>query len=120
VLIRDPIETAYFFSLRAGDTESANKVQPFVGRPDRPGKYSPLPWTLNGKELKLPFDDPHYADRYPSKPEDMIGSAAVMDLRILATMWIYGGSETWPQARIEQQVTTTLEKLYALPGWEPW
>jgi hypothetical protein len=95
-------------------------VQPFVGRPAGPGKYCPLPRTLDGKSLKLPFDDPHYGDGYPVKPEDMIGSAAVMDLRKLSTMWIYGGSETWPQARIEQQVTTTLEKLYALPGWEPW
>lgn len=125
--VRDAIHTAYFFSVRAGDHARAARLEPLVTIPGvmdiAAGRshHAPQPRVMDGSMLKLPFEggvEP--IPNYPIKHEDRLASAAVMDLRTLAPMWIFGGSAPWPRERLLTQVDSTLHQLHQLPGWHPW
>ena len=124
--VRDAIHTSYFFAERAGDSQGASQLASSLALPGPMDaqrgrdRYVPNAYVLNGEGLGLPFENNPDVAGLGGSEIQRLGSAAVMDLRAFAPMWIFGGSAAWPRDRIMAEVDSTLVKLQNLPGWEPW
>lgn len=142
--IRELIHTAYYFAHRSDDAEGVGLLEPHVFTyneyettqvpsmdtpPDGLGRTSdrPTPQFLNGEWLERPFENRGEYEEplpYSTRPDDpdtdnRMAMAAVSDVVVASTMWVWGGSELWPRERIEAYIDGMITEWHQLEGWAP-
>lgn len=141
--IRQLTHVAYHFAHRAGDVDGAAALEPLLFREGDtynvfrgvfvPSQHPvgtvtvgdrPTAEMLSGAWLKRPFDDVSAYDSpgpygRGGRAEDRIASAAAGDILTASMMWVWGGSDEWPRARIDEYVDALIAQWHTLDGWQP-